>query len=408
MTGENPKEESPSSSAETQAVVYPKKEADRPDPDALKASMEPSVQAVEAQRVEAKREEVADAITRALATNSSVPMPSPGAGRAETISRDMRISEASEGMVVEYKTGDFDACRIDTLEVGMKLGQYRILEELGRGGIAITYIALDEKTGERVVVKILQSENAESVRRFMQEMVTMRLLRHKNIVRNIREGRTNKGVYLVMPYYTGGDLKEKSDEFPKMKRAEILSWCEQKMKPLMAAIHYLHGKGILHGDIKPSNIFIDKDGKLILGDLGLASVASDFQEPGVAIGTPIYAAPESMVDTVAVSDSSDWFSLGSSLYETLTGQHMYGDVSKIAHPAGAISKILEYRVNGFRVKPIREINPEVPEPIAAFIMQLIAAYPKDRIPAAQVTRRFKRAIEKSQQVEAPVENGKAS
>lgn len=409
MPGQRPEEGTPDSEKITQKVIVPEKEAARPSPSELKASLEPAVREVEQQR-----QKIAKALTQALSASevkAGALEEDEVTGKTDTVSREMRGSEIREFFREEFKTGDFDVWKSEAVGVDALLGKYRIQQELGRGGMAIAYLAIDTETGENVVIKMLQQSDAGEKRRFIQEIVTISLLRHKNIVRNIRHGRTDKGVYYVMPYFSRGDLRDMNEEFAGMSEGEITDWCETKLLPLVRAIEYLHRKGLMHADIKPANIFIDDKGDLALGDFGLASISSEYQssEKDEIVGTPWYMAPEQVVDKKNIGPSTDFFALAATLYELFAGQSIHGKgLKEVGELIGIID---EYAKGKVAITPLRQLNPRVPETIAALIMQMLSPTPKQRIAEGQVSKRFRAAIKKSKVVpgqKETVENGKVT
>ena len=209
-----------------------------------------------------------------------------------------------------------------TLETGARLGHYRILGLLGRGGMADVYRAEDERLGREVALKALPPEFArdpERVARFEREVRAAAKLTHPNIVTVYEYGVGEEHPFYTMALLPGGDLKARIRTHPDgMPPAEAL-----KVAAAMArALDYAHGQGFVHRDIKPENILFTADGTPQLTDFGIARAVSEgtrMTATGMSIGSPHYMSPE-QARGQAVDGRSDLYSLGVVLYEMLTGR----------------------------------------------------------------------------------------
>jgi serine/threonine protein kinase len=207
--------------------------------------------------------------------------------------------------------------------IGKSLGRYHILEQLGEGGMAIVYKAYDTRLERDVAVKVIRTEKLtlesmeRTLKRFEREAKALAKLTHPNIVPITDYGEHEGKPYLVMPYLPGGTLKE--------KLGKPIAWEEsvRLLIPIARALAYAHEQGIIHRDVKPSNILITHSGEPMLTDFGIAKIllndeeTADLTGTGMGIGTPEYMAPEQWRGRA--SAQSDIYSLGVVLYEMVTG-----------------------------------------------------------------------------------------
>jgi serine/threonine-protein kinase len=210
----------------------------------------------------------------------------------------------------------------------MEITNYKVTKELGRGGMAIVYLAHDNKFDTNVAVKVLNKElvNNENIRkRFIAEARKMFKMSHPNIIKVtdlIEEGDT---VAFVMEYVEGETLKDYIDRKGKLSNEEIKNLFTQ----MLDAVGYVHEQNLVHRDIKPSNFMLDKKGRIKLMDFGIAKITDTFSAEytqtgtGVLMGTPMYMSPEQITETKSVTDQSDIYSLGVVLWQMVTGQKPY-------------------------------------------------------------------------------------
>ena len=202
---------------------------------------------------------------------------------------------------------------------GMTLGPYRILERLGRGGMASVYRAYHPALDRYVAIKVLPDFFADEPgyrERFQQEARSVARLRHPNILGIFDFGYDAGTCYLVFELVEGGTLADRIGK--PMDLREVVKLLE----PLASALDHAHANGILHRDIKPSNILLQRDGTPILADFGLAKIAGSMQKltmSGIVMGTPEYMSPEQAADEF-VGPASDLYSLAVVAYEMLTGR----------------------------------------------------------------------------------------
>ena len=209
---------------------------------------------------------------------------------------------------------------MDRLEKGASLGPYRIMNQIGEGGMAKVYKAFQANMERYVALKVLPANYADEAqfsRRFTQEARTIARLEHKNILPVYDFGEHNGITYLVMRYLEGGTLKE-----ILLQGRLTLHDTLEVMEQVCSALGYAHRQDVIHRDVKPANIMIDAEGAAYLTDFGIAKVvgkSSDLTATGAAIGTPAYMAPEQAVGET-VDGRTDLYALGVVLYEMIVGQ----------------------------------------------------------------------------------------
>jgi alpha-tubulin suppressor-like RCC1 family protein/predicted Ser/Thr protein kinase len=218
--------------------------------------------------------------------------------------------------------------------------EYEILQELGRGGTAVVYLAREREVGRDVAIKVVRStyvEDPDAAARLMREARTIAALQHPNIVLLYGTRRLGDGsLALIMQYVPGRTLRSEIQAARRLTGSRA----EQILRDLARALEHAHGHGIIHRDIKPENIYIDeRTGAARLSDFGIArplTAESNLTLPGTAIGTPAYMSPE-QIDGSALDGRSDLYSLGLIGHEMLTGRQpwagssLYGMIYKQKH-----------------------------------------------------------------------------
>lgn len=226
--------------------------------------------------------------------------------------------------------------------IGAILGNYRIIAPLGQGGMARVYRAYQEKLDREVAIKVLPpwyAADRNFVERFQLEARLVARLSHPNIVTVHDANEVNGHLYIVMQLVDGGTLRQRLDQLPQrqMAPAEVIA----VFVPLADALAYAHDQGIIHRDIKPVNVLMDRARRPILSDFGIAKVLASTQEnltrPGAGVGTPEYMSPEQCRGG-PVDHRADIYALGVLLFEAMTGRPPFqGDT----YPALAHSHIYE-------------------------------------------------------------------
>lgn len=196
----------------------------------------------------------------------------------------------------------------------MDIPGYRIQRQIGSGGSARVYLALQHAFGSPVAIKVLTGDASETERkRFLAAGTVARTLDHPSIVRVLDAGETEDVAYLVMEYVRGGDLNHNLRAGLHIQNVLAL------VKEIAAALGYAHGKGVVHGDVKPENILVSEQGTSMLTDFGIATEPGRVVDSGTVRGTPGYMSPEQVAGR-GIDGRSDFFSLGVVFHLMLTGR----------------------------------------------------------------------------------------
>ena len=204
---------------------------------------------------------------------------------------------------------------------GAVLHSYRILDFIGRGGSATVYLAQSLRSDTLVALKVLTPTLDVDVRqRFVSEAKVSSILQHPGIVRVIESGTVESTPFIVMEYVDGGSLADEIRKTGPLSPTHAVEIIQQAA----SALAYAHSQGVLHGDIKASNILISRSGRVLLSDFGLARAVGtgSLTSGGLVVGTPAYMSPE-QVQGRPLDARSDIYSLGVVFYEMLTGNHPF-------------------------------------------------------------------------------------
>lgn len=257
-------------------------------------------------------------------------------------------------------------------EIAEPVGPYKIVEQLGRGGMATVYKAYHKALDRYVAIKVMHKafmEDPNFLARFHREAKVVASLDHANIIPVYDFSEHNGQPYLVMKLVDGITLKECIAKEP-LSYNEILEIVES----VGAAMDYAHKKSILHRDIKPSNVIIASDGKIYLTDFGLARIAQtgDSSLTGDRmIGTPNYMSPEQAMSSTDLDGRTDIYSFGVMLYEMIVG--------RVPFTADTPFTVIHDHIYT-PVEPPREINPQIPVEVEKVLMKALAKKPADRFP----------------------------
>lgn len=209
-----------------------------------------------------------------------------------------------------------------SFETGQNIGPYRILEQLGQGGMATVYKAYHAALDRYVAVKVLHQaflEDPNFLARFQREARLVARLEHQNIVPIYDYAEHGGQPYLVMKYVEGETLKARLHREPALSREQVVEIIEN----VGAGLAYAHKQGILHRDIKPSNVILSKDGGIYLADFGLARIAQSGDSTltsDMILGTPQYISPEQALGKSDLDQGTDIYSFGVMVYEMTTGR----------------------------------------------------------------------------------------
>ena len=240
--------------------------------------------------------------------------------------------------------------------------RYEILKELGEGGMGAVYKARDRELDRLVALKVIRPElarHAEILQRFKRELILARQVTHRNVIRIFDLGVTGNTKFITMEYVEGQDLKTllRQQKFTTEQAVDI--FC-QVCRGLEAA----HAENVIHRDLKPQNIMLDQQGKVLVMDFGLAHSVEEhgMTQTGALMGTPDYMSPEQAKGAKADS-RSDLFSLGIIFYELLTG--------KLPFTSDSLLGTLVARTQQ-RAKPVREIDPQIPQVVSDIVSKCLA------------------------------------
>lgn len=251
------------------------------------------------------------------------------------------------------------------------LGRFEIIGELGQGAMGIVYKAKDPLIDRSVALKTISlnlapDDKEEYERRFYQEAKAAGSLNHHNIVTIYDVGKSGDIAYIAMEFLEGRELRKVLDEKPCLPVDQVLDIVIQVAQGLA----YAHEHGIVHRDVKPSNIMCVRDGHVKITDFGIArmSSASVRTQTGIVLGSPKYMSPEQVLGK-SIDSRSDIFSLGVMLYEMLTGY--------VPFQGSSINAIMYQTVNALPPPP-SELNPAVPVMLDFIVTKALAKSPDER------------------------------
>ena len=262
-----------------------------------------------------------------------------------------------------------------SLPVDTPLGPYRVVARIAEGGMGTVYEAVHTKLGKPVALKILTARlmlDESAVRRFEREMKAVGRLEHPNVVSATDAGEAEGVHYLAMELVQGLDL---SRLVKKLGPLPVADACEL-IRQAALALHYVHQQGLVHRDVKPSNLMLTNKGQVKLLDLGLALLAdpheADLSIIHQVLGTLDYIAPEQADDSHQVDCRADVYSLGCTLYGLLCGKAPFAD----GRNSSAYKKIVAHR----ELPPpsLRRRRTDVPEEVVDLIQRMLAKAPNDR------------------------------
>lgn len=261
-------------------------------------------------------------------------------------------------------------------ELNAALAEHYVIDrELGRGGMALVYLARDVKHERFVALKTLRPEIAIALgrERFLREIKLAARLQHPNILAVYDSGDAAGTLYYVMPFVEGESLRERLDREPQLPLDDAL----QITREVADALAYAHDHDVVHRDIKPENIMLS-GGHAIVTDFGIARAVSaaggdKLTETGLAIGTPAYMPPEQSAGTGKVDRRSDIYSLACVLYETLAGQPPF---------TGPTAQAIMARHSLDSVPRLKVVREAIPDDVEVVIERALEKVPADRYQTA--------------------------
>jgi beta-lactam-binding protein with PASTA domain/predicted Ser/Thr protein kinase len=257
------------------------------------------------------------------------------------------------------------------LQAGQRIGdRYTLVGRLGGGGMADVWLADDEMLGRRVALKFLHerfAQDAEFVERFRREAQAAAGLQHPNVVGVYDRGQTEGRHWIAMEYVEGASLKD------LIGRGLTVGESVEIVRQVLTGTKFAHERGIIHRDLKPQNVLVDRDGRARVADFGIARAgSSQITQTGSVLGTAQYLSPE-QAQGLETNETSDLYSIGVILYETLTGRVPFDAESPVAVALKQISE-----------PPRRpsELNAQVPPALDAVVLRALAKDPASRFQSA--------------------------
>jgi serine/threonine protein kinase len=268
--------------------------------------------------------------------------------------------------------------------VGQRIGNYEITSVLGKGGMAVVYRARQLTIQREVAIKVIKpdlSETDDLIKRFEREANTVTALSHPHILKLFDFGQYEGMLYLVMELMPGGTLADLIRERPlSPERAAPL------LDQVAGALDYAHGRGLIHRDLKPQNILLDRQGNAHLTDFGIAKRLGEstvLTKRGAAIGTPAYMPPEQW-QGLQLTPQADLYSLGAMLYEMLTSRLPFTANTPVSMMYSHLQEL---------PPSVRSIRADLPEKLDDFFAQALAKTPEQRFGSAgELRAAFKSAL----------------
>ncbi len=249
--------------------------------------------------------------------------------------------------------------------------RYRLISELGRGGMATVYLAHDLKHARDVAIKVLHPTIASAVGadRFLREIEIVAQLQHPHIVPLYDSGQAHRRLYYVMPYESGSSLRDRLARDGPLAIEDVLFI----VRDVCDALTHAHQRGIVHRDIKPDNVLLSGRHAMVT-DFGVAKAATDaagtsLTGAGVTLGTPVYMAPEQITGDPGVDHRADIYSLGVLAYELLTGRPPFEGKDRQDLITGHLTRA---------PAPPTTYRSGVPRPLADLVMKCLEKRPCDR------------------------------
>ncbi|MFW6051026.1 MAG: serine/threonine-protein kinase [Myxococcota bacterium] len=255
-----------------------------------------------------------------------------------------------------------------------RIGNSRIVGEIGSGGMAVVYKAVQEPLGRTVAIKALKPSiavDSQFAQRFEREAHFMASLQHENILHVHDFVKDGRSMYIVMEYVEGIDLYDLLEKTPRLP-VEVAAIIALQVA---RALDYAHFRGIIHRDIKPANVMISKQGEVKLMDFGIArdDKLSDLTETGTGLGTPSYMSPEQILGD-KLDFRSDLFSLGIVFFQMVTGRKPFVEDD---------TRSVMQKIRLDRYTSPRKLVPRVPRQLERILQRCMEKMPANRYPTTQ-------------------------
>jgi serine/threonine protein kinase len=257
----------------------------------------------------------------------------------------------------------------------VRIGDFDVIRQLGSGGMGDVYLARDSRLDRQVAIKVVRGEvrDQATLDRFFREARAAAALRHPNIVTIYASGQHDRQPYMVMEFVDGEALSDIIRQRRNLMLSDKLSYLEQ----ICSGLHYAHLAGIVHRDVKPANIMVDRQGVVRILDFGIARIeGSAMTLDGTMVGSLNYMSPEQMLGKV-VDPRSDMFSLGSVAYELLCYQQAF---------KGSMNDGLLQRLPNEDPPPLSSIRKDLPAELEQIIARALQKSPDQRYPDLEAMR----------------------
>jgi tetratricopeptide (TPR) repeat protein/predicted Ser/Thr protein kinase len=287
---------------------------------------------------------------------------------------DQTLATSGQGWSVPAAEGVISATALVQLSPGTSIGsRYEIIRLLGQGGMGAVYQAHDKELERQVAIKVIRADmaaNPEILQRFKQELILARQITHKNVIRIFDLGQADGIKFITMEYIEGENLQGVLRRKKKLEPAEAANILAQVCRALEAA----HNEGVIHRDLKPQNIMLDKSGRAYVMDFGIARsmLGAGMTQTGALIGTPDYMSPE-QAKGQTLDARSDLFSIGIIFYEMLSGQ--------VPFDADTTMGKLWKRTNE-PARPLDELDKTIPRPLSDIVRKCLEIEPQKRFASA--------------------------
>lgn len=280
--------------------------------------------------------------------------------------------------------------------IGKQLDEYRLETVLGQGGMARVYRAIDVGLDRWVAIKVIDASfrnDPDYKTRFEREAKAIAQLEHPHIVGLYRYGEVDGLLYMAMRYIEGMSLAALLKSYRQQEQLIPIAEAHRVFTQVCQALDYAHSRGVIHRDVKPANIMLDRQGNAFLADFGLALI-SDVGTRGEIFGTPHYIAPEQAMSSASAVPQSDLYAMGVILYEMFTGVVPFDASSALDVAMLHMTK---------PPTPPRQIQPDINPALEDAILKALEKKPSDRYRSGQeLVQAFDQALKARSQVSLPV------